>query len=63
MKPYIHATGVRGEGFRCDNISDLDQYATQQAALNKALENHPKKERGVKVFFSRLLKRFRKIES
>lgn len=42
MDPYIHAAGGRGEGFRIDDINDLDEFAWQQAKIKAALEKTPK---------------------
>ena len=27
MDPYLYTAGMRGEGFKIDDISDLDEYA------------------------------------
>ncbi len=63
MDPYIHAVSSRGEGFQCDEIDDLDQYAAQQVEIEKAMKNRPQKENKVKLFFSRLFRSFQKRKS
>lgn len=45
MDPYIHAAGGRGEGFRVDDIDDLDQFAWQQTQIKTALEKTPKRKK------------------
>jgi|GEM_PF-6037738 hypothetical protein len=59
MKPYVHAVFTRGKGFRCDDISDFDQFAARQAALAKALRKNDQPKGKLKFFVSQLKKIFR----
>ena len=60
MDPYNHAISARGEGFQCDEISDLDQHAANQAAVAKALEKRRKREGMTSAFLAWLRKIVRK---
>lgn len=48
MDPYIHAAGGRGEGFRVDDIHNIDEFAQQQYQIEEALgkKGRRKKKRG-----------------
>lgn len=59
MDPYIHATSSRGEGFRADDIGDIDHHAQQQAQVSKDLDNksrHKKIQSCIRELVKRIFK-------
>ena len=58
MNPYVHATFTRGEGFRCDDITDIDKFAAKQAVLMRALDQRENQTKKQKLTFLQWLRKF-----
>ena len=52
MDPYLHVTFVRGEGFKVDDIDNLDKYAQQKSKLKMSLKGKLSIVQSIKRLFS-----------
>ena len=61
MDPYIHATSSRGEGFRVDDINDIDEFAWQQVQIDAVLSKKTKRKNKSSQILSLLKNIFQKL--
>lgn len=55
MDTYLYTAGIRGEGYKIDNISDLDEYARAGEEMKIVeTDKKPKKSNWVAKIIARL---------